>query len=93
MPENDLIEHNGSMVAKGWPARIEAAQLETHYIIGGKAHPRVRYGDEDADWGEGACGDCAVAKGQLHVPGCDIERCPACGGQMISCPCPRGGEQ
>lgn len=33
------------------------------------------------------CHDCGVAPGQLHVRGCDVERCPLCGHQLIGCPC------
>lgn len=33
------------------------------------------------------CGDCGVEEGQLHEFGCDMERCPFCGNQLISCNC------
>jgi len=33
------------------------------------------------------CPGCAVAPGEFHEPGCDVERCPRCKGQMISCDC------
>jgi len=75
---------------KGWPERIQAAQLQTSYSIGGALRPRVRYGEEQDDWGADRqpCHDCAVLKMQFHVTGCDVERCPNCGGQVITCECP-----
>lgn len=33
------------------------------------------------------CHDCGVVEGQLHKSGCDMERCPKCGEQLISCSC------
>jgi len=36
---------------------------------------------------KGICHDCNCKEGELHMPGCDMERCPFCGGQLISCEC------
>lgn len=33
------------------------------------------------------CHDCGVEEGMLHRRGCDMERCPFCGRQLISCDC------
>ena len=33
------------------------------------------------------CHDCGVEEGRTHEYGCDMERCPFCGHQLISCPC------
>jgi hypothetical protein len=38
--------------------------------------------------GRPTCGDCASILGQAHHEGCDVEQCPACRGQRISCGCP-----
>jgi hypothetical protein len=31
------------------------------------------------------CHDCGVKEGHVHLPGCDMERCPFCGHQLITC--------
>lgn len=58
-------------------------------LISGKYRDRIRFGEELSGWGNdlSRCPDCGVAHGGLHHPGCDIEECPLCGGQIIACEC------
>ena len=59
-------------------------------LINGKLYNPVKMGDT-GDWYAGeqnaVCGDCGVKFGEQHLPGCDIERWPVCGRQLISCNC------
>lgn len=87
---DERIDFRGMRVTAGWPDRLRAAQLETTCDVNGVEFPRVRYGEEAEDWGanESPCHDCAAIRGEYHVPGCDVERCPACGGQYwFGCEC------
>ncbi|MHC9540506.1 MAG: hypothetical protein AB9903_13400 [Vulcanimicrobiota bacterium] len=89
MKEESVI-YNGVPVHPSWPARIEAAQKITAYIINGEVYNRIPYGKEKG-FLRGCsvpCHDCAVLIGQYHVgPLCDMESCPRCGAQLISCGC------
>ena len=88
MARQNRVAFRGRPVLVGWPEKLKRAQTETVYTIGGRNYPRVPYGSEGPPWdADTPCHDCSAIRGELHVPGCDVERCPACGGQTIGCDC------
>lgn len=51
-------------------------------------HARVSYPLQDEGGNTNRrCHDCNVIAGGTHHPGCDMEICPICKGQLISCGC------
>ena len=82
--------YRGVPMIEGWPEKIKAAQHVVSYMLDGKPVPRIRYADVQDDWKADSipCHDCRVIKGEFHVPTCDVEECPVCHGQLLSCDCP-----
>ena len=73
----DMLESKGCAISK--------------IHIAGKVFKRIPVGGP-GDFLEGGpkdarCGDCGALVGHYHHWGCDCERCPACGLQLIGCGC------
>jgi hypothetical protein len=57
-------------------------------VIGDKEYSPIPYGEDRKGYETAErCHDCGVVKGGYHHPGCDMEECPKCGWQLISCGC------
>lgn len=73
----DMLESKGCAVSK--------------IHVAGKVYKRIPVGGQ-GDFLEGSptdarCHDCGALVGHYHHLGCDCERCPACGLQLIGCDC------
>lgn len=54
----------------------------------GRRFDMLAFGDEPGRRTRGdRCGDCGAFRGGWHHPGCDLQPCPACGRQLLSCGC------
>jgi hypothetical protein len=78
--------------ACGKDMRVPSSCVEHVFIVEEEPeeYRSVPYGSEDEDWGAKSgrnCGDCNCPPGGFHHAGCDVERCPRCGGQAIGCDC------
>ena len=70
---------------------LTAVGCSAHTVhINGKVYKRIKYGEDCCDWDSThgqRCHDCGALPFHYHHWGCDAERCPACGMQLISCHC------
>lgn len=96
----DDLEDQSGYAGTSWPCcgqelqyisgqDIDSCTVKTVEIPGAesdKTLPSVPYEPEYGGPTQ-RCHDCGVARGGYHHPGCDMERCPRCGGQLIVCGC------
>lgn len=69
------------------------SEYNYYYDENDNVFPRIKFGSEE----DGAfssndkyCPDCIAKLGEYHMDLCDIEQCPKCGGQLLSCDCIKG---
>lgn len=76
-----MVDFRGRRVLSHWPRLLQEAQKALRYP--GLKHDRVPH-----DLSRGSqCHDCCALPGELHVQGCDDERCGDCGLQSCACGC------
>lgn len=71
---------------------IKSAQNHPDFIDkNGNIAKRIRFGEESYTdtnlYSWDYCDDCGAAQGEYHLELCDLEECPFCHGQALSCDC------
>jgi len=61
--------------------------IEVPVVLADGEHKAIPWGEEVPSWEGEDCHDCGVPKSGYHHPGCDVEQCPRCFWQLISCSC------
>lgn len=74
---------NGEML------EVDGCTYNVLELSNGRRAWRIKAGEEDG-WIEPGerCNDCGALYGHYHHYGCDVEKCPFCGHQLITCDCP-----
>ncbi len=70
-----------------WHGKQKRSDRPTQFVINSQEYDRIPYGDGPDDLSFPKCDDCGVPRDTLHTLGCDLEPCPRCDGQAISCDC------
>jgi hypothetical protein len=79
-----ICKHCGGEMTEG------ISCLSDPIVIRGKTYAPIRFGQERRprhQFEPDECRDCGTPLGGVHHPGCCIERCPACHGRALGCPC------
>ena len=75
-------------VLRSGDSRARLVSCRPDIGVEGQALERIAFGEESC-WSEGEvateCHDCGVEGGSFHHFRCDMEQCPVCHAQLLSC--------
>jgi hypothetical protein len=83
----EIVLWNGVEVPRTWPAQVMESQLETMIELQGVEFLRLKRGTDWPSRDGTSCHDCGIVDDMIHDFGCDMETCPRCFGQLITCGC------
>ena len=65
------------------PVDYSLSDDDGSYKYGWEEYSSIKFYSDYSD----RCPDCGVTTGGFHHPGCDMEKCPVCNGQLLMCNC------
>lgn len=87
---DEFKESQATKTEKLHGKRYKRIKYGDEYFLESNGDPFKDENGNVYDWSTIAnspCHDCGAIKGQFHCSGCDVEQCPRCKGQFLSCSC------